>query len=132
MKLSLLKFLFLLILFPSTFSCSFLNEDDDYIYYNWASVQKVEILSNQRGQLDLKVKLTIPTPCHEYHTKEIINQNDTLFVRYFSKIKRKTVCIQILSEMEIRDTFYLQSGKTYLFKFFRIENSTLDTLIKII
>lgn len=131
MKLSLLKFLFLLLLIPSAFSCSFLNEDDDYIYYSWASVQKVEIISNQRGKLDLKVRLTIPTPCNEYHTKEIIKQNDTLHVRYFSKIKRETICIQILGEMEIRDTFVLQSGKTYLFKFFRNQNSTLDTLITI-
>ncbi|MEM3373550.1 MAG: hypothetical protein QXF76_05020 [Candidatus Anstonellales archaeon] len=117
--------------FLTSLSCSFISENDDYIYYQWASVQKVEILSNQNGKLDLKIKLTIPTPCNEYHTKEVSTNGDTIFVRYFSKIKKETICIQILGSMEIYDSFNLQSGKIYLFKFFKDTNSTLDTLIKI-
>lgn len=118
-------------MFLASLSCSLINENDDYIYYQWASVQKVEAISNQNGKLDLKIKLTISTPCNEYHTKEVTINADTIFVRYFSKIKKETICIQILGSMEIYDSFNLQSGKTYLFKFFKHTNSTLDTLIKI-
>lgn len=131
MKMLVINFSILLLIFLANLSCALINENDDYIYYQWASVQKVEIISNQNGKLDLKVKLTIPTPCNEYHTKEVTTNADTIFVRYYSKIKKETICIQILGSMEIYDSFNLQSGRTYLFKFFKDTNSTLDTLIKI-
>ncbi|MCX8057689.1 MAG: hypothetical protein N3F03_08795 [Ignavibacteria bacterium] len=121
--------IFTIFLIPSL-SCSFF-EDDDYIYYQWASVDKVEVINNQNGKLDLKITLSVPDPCHEFHTKEVKTSNDTLFVKYYSKVKKGTVCIQIIGEISIRDTFQLQSGKTYLFRFYQLENKYLDTLIKV-
>lgn len=110
-------------------SCSFLNQNEEYMYYRWASVNKIYVLSNQRGNLELRLDLSVPTPCHEFHTKEMSIKNDTVYVKYYSKVKKHIPCILIIGNMVYYDSFQLQSGKSYLFKFFKSDIETLDTLI---
>lgn len=112
-------------------SCSISDFEDEYIFYQWAGVQKIQVLSNERGKLTLKVDLTVPTPCNEFHTKETFEVVDTIYVKYYSKVKKGIPCILILGHITITDNFLLQSNKNYFFRFYQEENKYLDTLIKI-
>lgn len=123
------SFILNFIIIFSNLSCSFLNQSEDYIYFQWASVDKIEVMSNQRGYLELKIDLSVPTPCNEFHTKEMTKNRDTIFVRYYSKVKKGIPCILIIGHITYYDSFQLQAGKSYLFKFFQSDEKTLDTLI---
>ncbi len=112
-------------------SCSISDFEDEYIFYQWAGVQKIQMLSNERGKLTLKVDLTVPTPCNEFHTKETFQAGDTIYVKYYSKVKKGIPCILILGLITITDDFLLQSNKDYFFRFYQEEEKYLDTLIKI-
>ncbi len=129
MRESKVQFIISLPIIFINLSCAYLNKNDEYIYYQWASVNKVIILSNQRGRLELKVDLSVPTPCHEFHTKEMSIINDTVYVKYFSKVKRNIPCILIIGNISYYDLFQLHSGKNYYFKFYKSDEETLDTLI---
>ncbi len=111
-------------------SCSAL-EPGEYIYNLWASVNKIEVTHNRNGRLYLDVYLTIPTPCHQYHRRDMKISGDTVYVRYYTKIKKETVCIQVLSDKKITDSIELERRKNYLFKFWQLGGSYLDTLIYI-
>jgi len=110
-------------------SCSIL--ENDYVHDLWASVAKVEIVSNNNKFLLLSVDLGIPTPCNEYDHHDIKVENDTVIVKYFTKIKRDVACTQILSQLKIIDVLSFEKSKTYLFKFWQLGNTYLDTLISI-
>ncbi len=112
------------------FSCSAF-EPEKYIYNLWASVNKVEVTHNRNGKLYLNVYLTIPTPCNEFHHREMKISEDTVYVKYHTKIKKETVCIQVLSSIKITDSMELERGKNYLFKFWQLGGTYLDTLIYI-
>ncbi len=112
------------------FSCSAL-EPEKYIYNLWAGVNKIEVNQNRNGRLYLNVYLTIPTPCHEFHRREMKISEDTVYVKYYTKIKKETVCIQVLSSTKITDSMELERGKNYLFKFWQLGGTYLDTLIYI-
>ncbi len=130
---AMIKKIFVILVYTlsiSLISCNILD-NDEYLFHQWASVNKIEVISNSSGIVNFKINLTIPTPCNEYHTREFYVTNDTVFIKYYSKIKKEIVCIQVLGQIEIQDSFRLTSGKSYFFKFYRIGNSTLDTLIYI-
>lgn len=131
----LVKNLILILLFLQFPSCSILEgmdqNQDGYIYNEWASVEKVEIVSNERGKLSLDVSLIIPTPCNEFQSREVKQVGDTVYVKYFSKIKKNIICVEILGKIKVRDQYNFEPGKNILFKFWRLEGTYLDTLIKI-
>ncbi|MFN4111819.1 MAG: hypothetical protein ACK4G1_06045 [Ignavibacteria bacterium] len=129
MKIITSNFILILLMIALLSSCSFLNRNEEYLYYQWASVNKINVLSNQKGNLKLKLDLSVPTPCHEFHTRVIDINEDTIFVKYYSKVKRDIPCILIIGNIVYYDSFQLQSGKIYLFKFFKSDKETLDTLI---
>lgn len=117
-------------IFLSLFSsCSIVNIEDEYLYFDWAKVEKIQILSNERGKIKLKVNLVVPSPCHEYHTRESNQVDDTVYVKYYSKVKKGIPCILILGSIELEDVFVLSSNKDYFFRFFQEQGKFLDTLI---
>lgn len=122
-------FSFSLLLFIN--SCSITALEDEYLYYQWAGVNKIQFLSKERGQLKLKVDLTVPTPCNEFHTRESSQIGDTVYVMYYSKVKKGIPCILILGNIVIYDVFNLEPGKSYFFRFHKEEGNYLDTLIQI-
>lgn len=112
-------------------SCSIIDLEDEYLYYQWAGVNKIQILSKERGQLKLKVNLTVPSPCNEFHTRESSQIGDTIYVRYYSKVKKGIPCILILGNIIVDDVFNLEPAKNYFFRFYKEEGKYLDTLIQI-
>ncbi len=117
-----------ILLIITLFSCSAL-EPEKYNYDLWASVTKIEVLGNRNGQLTLDVYLSIPTPCHEFHRREMKISGDTVYVKYYTKILKEATCFQVISNMKITDSMELERGKNYLFKFWQLGGTYLDTLI---
>jgi len=64
--------------------CS-IYDDENYVYDEWASVDKIEINSNNNGELKFTIDLAIPTPCNEFHRRDIQQSGNTLNIQYFSK-----------------------------------------------
>ncbi len=113
-------------------SCSILEPGEDNLYIeSWASVKKIEVNKNSNGRIEFTVLLGIPTPCTIYGRREIKISGDTLFVTYYSKYKKDEFCIQVLASTKIKDTFILESNKDFLFKFWQLGGTYLDTLIHI-
>ena len=122
-------YLFFLLLIVS--SCSIFEEEDDYIYNLWASVENIEIISNNNAQLNLNIDLGIPTPCNEYYRRDITVSNDTVTIKYYSKVRKDIACSQVLSQIFVTDVIHLENNKSYLFRFWKLGDSYLDTLIVI-
>lgn len=126
-----MKYLSLIFLFGLLISCSTTEPEDDYIYNSWASVDSLTIIKNNNGFITFNITLGIPDPCHEFQDRVVEKKFDTLFVKYYSKAKKVSVCPAVLSSIKITDSFTLQSQKTYLFKFWQLGETYLDTLIHI-
>ncbi len=126
-----MKVLSLLVLLALLASCEATEPGDDYTYNFWASVDSLTIVKNNSGIITFNITLGIPDPCHEFQERVIEKNDDTLFVKYYSKAKKVSVCPAVLSSIKISDSFMLQSQKTYLFKFWQLGDTYLDTLIYI-
>lgn len=126
-----MKLLFLLFLLLQFTSCEITENNDDYIYNSWASVDSLEIVKNDGGIITFNINLGVPCITHEFQERVVEKRDDTLFVKYYSKAKKSSVCPAVLSSINITDSFLLEKQRTYLFKFWQIGETYLDTLIAI-
>jgi hypothetical protein len=124
-----MKKLLIFIISTLIFSCGVTESENDFILNSWASVDQIEIIKNDNGEITFKISLGIPDPCHIYQDRDVEIINDTLYIRYYSKSKTDAVCPAVLSSIEINDTFILPSNYTYNFKFWQLGETYLDTLV---
>lgn len=122
-------FSFLSIIFISN-SCSILDPPE-YLNGLWAAVDSVEVKSIVFGNVVFKCWTGVGTPCNEFDRVETKRENDTIYVKIFSKIERDRSCIQILDVKEFVIMVNAMKNKTNHFKFWYIDNyrNTLDVFV---
>ena len=111
------------------FSSCILTTEEIYIYDQYVYVKGLNVISNERGNLKLHLKVEMPTVCHQFHRREIKQNRDTIFVRYFSKVRKDEVCIFLYALVDLHDNFKLEPSRSYYFRFYAGDGITLDTLI---
>jgi len=120
---------FLIVIFMSN-SCSILDPPE-YVTGLWAAVDSVEVKSFVFGKVVFNCWTGVGTPCNEFDRVETKRENDTIYVRIFSKIERGQACSQILDLKEFHIMVNAVRYKTNHFKFWYIDNyrNTLDVYV---
>jgi hypothetical protein len=111
-------------------SCSILDPPD-YLTDLWAAVDSVEVKSIVFGKVIFNCWTGVGTPCNEFDKVETKKENDTIFVRIYSKIERGQACTQVLDLKEFQIMVAAERNKTNHFKFWYIDNyrNTLDVFV---
>lgn len=119
------------IIFVSIFlvSCGLADDEQSDYTKSWASVKEVEIVNQQNGKFDFLITLDVPNPCYEYYYREYSIIGTEVEVKYFSKSEGYYGCPEVISTIQINDSFTFESNFQYLFRFWKIEGTYLDTLV---
>ncbi len=105
--------------------------EDEYIHGLWSSVDSVEVISNTNGEIKLSCIVSIGTPCEEFDRVESKVNGRDVSVRFYSKEKKSTICVQVLSSMRVPFSIKLTQGKKYTFHFWRLGEASLDLALRV-
>ncbi len=96
-----------------------------------ADTEMIKNVVIQQDSIHFTLVNGTPTPCYGFNSVKIENSNDEVNVKVYVQNLTNDPCITVLSSIETEITVPVKSGNTYLFKFWKFENATLDTVITI-
>lgn len=103
------------------------GNSDDFLISN-ASIDSIVVLKNSNQHLQLKLYTITGSPCHEFSHIDIEDKNGQFFITPYAKINRRTVCIDILGNLEMDMDIFVPSSGNYQFHFQNSHN-VLDTML---
>lgn len=120
-----------LIVIPFLFlGCSLFPHASDYDYY---PMYPGEISSVEHGgigqSISFEIESAFNSSCGEYSHAEIRKSDFDLFVKFYQREKRETICATVMVPTQIHWRFNPITAGEYNFHFWRSDSTSLDTTI---
>ncbi len=96
-----------------------------------ADTEMIKSVVIQQDSIHFTVINGTPTPCYGFNSTKIESSNDVVSVKVYIQDLTNDPCITLLSSIETEITVPVESGNTYLFRFWKYGDATLDTTITI-
>jgi hypothetical protein len=110
--------------------CSLFPHDSDYEYY---TMYPQEVAAADHGgigdDISFEIESAFNSSCGEYSHAEIRRSNFDLFVKFYQRRKRETVCATVMVPTRIRWRYNPVTAGEYRFHFWRSDSTSLDTTI---
>ena len=120
--LILLSILFILL------SCS-IDSSNDLPDPHPANAKIIKSVNFDEDSVNFTVVSSVPQPCYSFASSKIESSNEVVNITIYTQRKTNDPCPDMVSSIESDITVPVESGNTYLFKFWKYNETTLDTTI---
>jgi hypothetical protein len=105
--------------------CSILDPPE-YMHNLWAAIDSVEVKNIYNGFVKFHCWTGVGTPCNEFDRSEVNRENDTIYVRIYSKYEKGRSCNHQLAVKEFEIVVLAERNKVNHFKFWYFDNYDKD------
>ena len=120
--LILLSILFILL------SCS-IDSSNDLPDPQPANTEMIKSVNFDEDSVNFTVVSSVPQPCYSFASSKIESSNEVVNITIYIQRQTNDPCPDMVSSIESDITVPVGSSNTYLFKFWKYNETTLDTTI---
>lgn len=90
---------------------------------------RVKSVNFDENSVNFKIVSSVPQPCYSFSSSKIESSNEVVNTTIYTQRQTNDPCPDMVSSIESDITVPVESGNTYLFKFWKYNETTLDTTI---
>lgn len=95
------------------------------------STDFIKSINIDKTTIRFTVLSEVPQPCYKFHSSEVESSNATVSIKIYAQRTTNDPCLEMLSSIESEISLTVTSANTYLFKFWKYNDATMDTVIAI-